>query len=97
MIRPVIGWIIASDVPKVPKKQEFWGLHPNPARDRIKLNYSFNRSCTYEIADMQGKIVLSGTVGTDREVNIGPLMPGMYFVHLKADGVLAAPQKLIKY
>ncbi|RYD56499.1 MAG: T9SS type A sorting domain-containing protein [Sphingobacteriales bacterium] len=97
MIRPVIGWIIASDVPEVPKKEELWGLYPNPATDIVKLNYSFNHSCTYEITNTQGRVVQSGALGEDRAVNIQLLMPGVYYMHLKADGILASPQKLVKY
>lgn len=97
MIRPVIGWIIASTVPDVVKKQELWDIHPNPAANSIKLNYNFDKPCAYEITDMQGKTILAGAVPADKQVSIASLMPGMYFVHINAEGVVALPQKLIKY
>jgi len=96
MIRPLLGKpVIGTETDDVPVTSG-WQLYPNPARDEVQVSTNRNNNCTYNISDIQGRTVLSGTVAKDGRINISQLATGLYIVRLASDEQMYAPAKLIK-
>ncbi len=99
MIRPLFGDFFPSVVngPAVQQRSK-WDVLPNPATDKIRFNYSTatGSDAAYKVVDVQGRVLLSGTVQGAEWINIQALQPGVYFVHLNTDGQNSSPRKIIK-
>lgn len=63
-----------------------FAVYPNPAKDRVLL--SFVKKGTYEIVDMDGKTVISGSADAMSvdEINTNRLSSGIYIVKFKTAG-----------
>lgn len=96
MMRPIMGWIIPSEVKDAVRNEVAWEVMPNPAANTIRLQYGFDKTSTFEITDMQGRKVSYGQAIADKDIDISALMPGVYFVRINADGVHTVPKKIIK-
>ncbi len=67
-------------------------LYPNPGTDKVYVKVEKQNS-TYLVADVMGKIVLSGTLNTTKNfIDIGELKNGVYFVKFDS----SKTHKLIK-
>lgn len=69
-------------------------IFPNPAKDIISVNTPFTIS-KYEIADISGRIVLSGNLKNE-SINISSLIKGIYFVKLTTTDFSIISNKLVK-
>jgi len=97
MIRPMLGPVFAADVQQVAKPGNRWFANPNPVRDRLKIEYDISGDGTYWIADMQGKVILSGSIKSEQYLDVADLAPGVYIIRLKVGNQQLQPQKVIKY
>lgn len=98
MIRPVLGPIIASGVNDVVLKKPIgFNISPNPTTDYINIETGVYTPVYYQLADVQGKVLMTGLVKQDDKIDVRSLTPGVYFVSLSAEGKQIAPQKIIKY
>ncbi|MDF2453887.1 MAG: C-terminal target protein [Bacteroidota bacterium] len=76
-------------------------IFPNPATDNfhIELKNPTNASCKLEIIDVLGDVVLTASLGTDREISrtitISDLSKGMYVIRMQAGDKISS-RKLIK-
>lgn len=62
-------------------------LFPNPATDKIKVNFGNDKLqlesfIKYEIIDMDGKILISSQIENNEEIEVGFLQRGSYFIKL---------------
>lgn len=98
MIRPIVGPIIASSVPKVDMGAKLleWSVSPNPVHDNFRLNYKSDKAASYEIYSIDGRIIKNGISYASRDISVAGFLPGIYFVRINIDGVQGAPQKIIK-
>lgn len=98
MIRPVLGqYIPGSGVSTLTMQDDKWRLWPNPANDILHLGYISTKHVTYEIVNLQGTRVMAGSVGTEQNINVAALAPGMYFIRLSFDGFSGTTQKFVKH
>lgn len=72
-------------------------LFPNPASQTVQVTGNFELSDNYSITDVQGRIILSGNMGsTNQTIDIQTLDAGVYmFQVIKKDGKVSQ-QKFIK-
>jgi len=97
MMRPLLGQpTIATGVKDIAAANNKWSFSPNPATDNITLQFDAGSRASYQVTDIQGRTLISGTVANNGEVNVGALAPGMYLITLYSNGIATAPQKLIK-
>lgn len=62
-------------------EQQF--IYPNPSKNSIKFNGTLSGDQAFKIADITGKIVISGLLDSNGEINIKELSPGAYFFKLE--------------
>ncbi|MCD4793354.1 MAG: T9SS type A sorting domain-containing protein [Bacteroidales bacterium] len=81
MIRPAFGDFY-EDVPKI-KKNEFV-VYPNPAEDRIFINFNNISEINYsvEIFDLQGRLIKSDSNNNQNYVDINNLINGVYIIRI---------------
>lgn len=99
MVRPLIGQeVFPTEVPTMHQNKAIaWSVSPNPAGNYIQLHYASSiTDGVFAVSDIQGRRLLTGYVNNNRTIDISSLTAGMYFVHLQAGGLNAAPQKIIK-
>ena len=72
-------------------------LYPNPVRDRLKIHFR-NNVCvsSFRVTDVSGRDVImtrpATSPGTDYEIPVSTLMPGMYYLVIFTDsGVITRP------
>ena len=58
-------------------------IYPNPANTYFTIANSLNESSTYEVVDINGKLLSNGTVENLKPVDISGLATGFYFVNIK--------------
>lgn len=67
-----------------------WSVYPNPANDQITIAGIENAQ--YEIVNIQGQVVLSGTIENNTEtINTSNLNQGSYFVRIVGENVMVKP------
>lgn len=59
-------------------------LYPNPATNYLAVKSETITIFEYEILDINGKILLSGTSQNMEQINISPLQNGFYFITIKS-------------
>ena len=75
-------WKIST--PKI--TQTHVSLYPNPATNKITLESSSNEAKNFTVINSLGKTVMSfESTGTETEVDVSNLPPGVYFVMLNGD------------
>ena len=81
----IISLISSTGVDAKVKKLNNVFIYPNPAQDRITIGYDKPIE-KYTIHDVTGKLLLTGE---GKEINLGGLTDGLYFIHLQAkEGVV---------
>ncbi|MEZ4796800.1 MAG: T9SS type A sorting domain-containing protein [Flavobacteriaceae bacterium] len=64
-------------------------IYPNPALSEINFksnNFNLIENSNYNIVDINGKVVLSGTI-SNKKVDVSKLNTGLYFVNINANGI----------
>jgi hypothetical protein len=59
-------------------------LFPNPTKNELFINRSFNESASYEITSIDGKLLQTGEAG-EHAINIENLKPGFYIIKIKTE------------
>ena len=63
-----------------------WTLAPNPATEYLQLNWLNQRQLDWEISDMAGRILQSGTVfGNSLRLDVSDLLPAVYLITLQQE------------
>ncbi len=97
MMRPLLGRTVSgSYVDNVSANKRAWDVYPNPAHNTIHFRLNTTEPAEYHITDIQGHLLLSGSIANGTEVDISELSPGMYFVAIVSDGIPSSTQKIIK-
>ncbi len=60
-----------------------FSIHPNPASDFIQLRPTGNDHLQYELTDISGKMILSGSTNGYKTLNINSLTNGIYLLNVK--------------
>jgi hypothetical protein len=61
---------------------------PNPATDFISIENIAGLS--YQIIDVSGKVILSGTTQMQNQINVSDLNAGIYNIRFEKDGAVKA-------
>jgi len=82
---------------EVDKQNLNFSLFPNPANNQLQIKFDgYNQQLlSIEIVDICGKIVLSENQHS-KNIQIGQLNSGLYFITINENGKLLAKQKFIK-
>jgi len=73
-------------------------LSPNPARERLRLDYSLAQNGIWELYDLKGRKVKSKSLDATQvhaHMNISELAPGIYLSRVSAEGRTLQQQKLV--
>lgn len=61
-------------------EQTLLRIYPNPASHEIRIGFDVDG--TFEIVDMTGKLILSGTINSTNNIDVSGLQPGVYIVRV---------------
>lgn len=78
-----------AGVSTVPAMEDQLSLYPNPARNYIRVS-GIKRNCRYEIRNILGESVDSGTIRENELIDVSELAPGIYFLNI-------GPQSTLKF
>jgi len=80
-----------------------YSIYPNPANNvvNISLNEVTSSEITYELIDLQGKIVLQNNIGVingvhNEQLNVDRLTPGVYFLRLQVGNDVGMSQIVVQ-
>jgi hypothetical protein len=99
MMRPIVGAIVFNTGIKENENPVITtgvSIYPNPAGDHIVCDNKTNAATQYYVSDIQGRSLKTGLLADDKRIDISELIPGMYLIRLSTNGVVSAPQKIIK-
>jgi uncharacterized repeat protein (TIGR01451 family) len=60
-------------------------VYPNPASDYLVIKAESDMDAQYEIIDINGKLLLNGTVESMNPITINALQNGFYFINIKTN------------
>ena len=60
-----------------------FSVYPNPANNYFVINSNLTESSSYELVDINGKILTYGIVENKKQVDISSLESGFYFLNIK--------------
>ncbi len=69
-------------------------VYPNPAQEFIQISSIENKSTSYQLIDMQGKVV--GSSSFSSQISISELTSGVYFIQLLDENGVIGVEKFIK-
>ncbi|WP_430467876.1 T9SS type A sorting domain-containing protein [Winogradskyella ouciana] len=58
-------------------------VYPNPATDYIQIE-GISQQSDFSIVDVSGKIIMNGTIGNRKSINIQNLAKGTYFINIES-------------
>ena len=97
MMRPLLGQnVVSSHVDAVKPDTPGWAVNPNPATDKLTFTFTGDAQAHYQIQNIQGQLVATGSAATGSTIDISALQAGMYFVSISVDGVASTPVKIVK-
>ncbi len=97
MMRPLLGQEIKpSLISNVSTNEEPWGIFPNPADNTISISFNHSGNTEYNISNIQGQSIKTGTIIKDNIIDISSLSSGLYFMNISNNGILNTPKKFIK-
>lgn len=59
-------------------------IHPNPASNFVTIRSELSVDATYEISDINGKLLSKGKVENNSEIDISQLQPGFYLININS-------------
>lgn len=97
MIRPILGQSFTPTSVADVHPAGRTNVYPNPATDIIHLSQTNNtKPFNFEIADVQGRVVLKGQTSNDQPISISNLSSGVYLVKTLVNERWSQPEKIIK-
>jgi len=71
-------------------------LYPNPANEKIMVQFAGSEQITYSILDISGRILLKGKINPQDEINVSSLLSGNYQIVFETndDRVVKSLRKL---
>ncbi|WP_420315868.1 alpha-amylase family glycosyl hydrolase [Ekhidna sp.] len=60
-------------------------IYPNPASEIIRFNNDHSYD-SYEITDLSGRIIQSGTIPSNNQIDVRSILPGIYQIQLRDQG-----------
>lgn len=70
-------------------------IFPNPAKEKAFVKGLQTKNNTVEIVDLSGKKISETKLNSDGQFDVSHLIPGIYFVSVKSNGLKTYSQKLI--
>lgn len=67
-------------------------VYPNPASDFIQVGFGETQESEFQIFDVAGKEIISGTIQSSEEIETSNLPAGVYFIRLIIDGKICTQQ-----
>ncbi len=84
MVRPLLGQpVIGSDVPLAATQPAPWRVYPNPVGENLYIESpDAAAGIRFEIHDIAGRVIKSGTARQGIPISTGSLSPGLYMLRL---------------
>lgn len=99
MIHPVFGTLRELDnVNTIPENKTDFSIYPNPANDRLFLNYKStvtSAQLSYSVIDVYGRTILHDKLSNAESIDISMLSEGVYFIQIVNDKTVST-NKFIK-
>lgn len=101
MIRPLLGQdIVGSSIEEYSTNRLQAGslmLHPNPARDEVRISTPLALPCYFTLRDLSGKLAISGTINTSHpQIDLKNLSPGTYWLSVYPPNALPLSAQIQK-
>jgi hypothetical protein len=61
--------------------------YPNPTHSILNFSIPKGNSIYFQILDISGRVVLSSSIHNQEPLDVSSLLPGLYIVQLKSDGL----------
>jgi hypothetical protein len=94
-----LTWIInTQDVGVEEESLMSFSMYPNPADHMLNIvpgNLS-NENYSYEISDISGRIILSGSLNADGKVDVSAVPHGIYIVRISSENTSATKKLIIR-
>lgn len=99
MIRPLVGrevtpWGVSVAELK-PAKAIQVKIYPNPASDRVFVEFSTETNADYELLSLEGRLLSKGKLYGSDYIELSGYSTGMYILRIQAEGTVST-HKLIK-
>lgn len=87
MMRPLLGQPVKGTGVEVNQQKEIsWSIAPNPATTQLVINAAaLPANMRYEITDVQGRAMMSGTLKGNDKIPVSSLSSGTYFISILQD------------
>src|SRR5690606_7524904 len=99
MIRPLVGREVTPwgvNVAEIkPAKEIQVKIYPNPASDRVFVEFSSETNADYELLSLEGRILSRGKLSGSDYIELSGYSTGMYILRIQAEGAVST-HKLIK-
>jgi hypothetical protein len=97
MVRPLLGAELPLSVTDTEEAEEpEFSLFPNPSSSGVRIEGRENSVSRYRVVDMQGRVVLAGSVAGGEVLPTEGLTPGVYFVQLSCKEGWSQPKRWVK-
>lgn len=82
-----VTWVVNADAVGISEiQQNGFSFYPNPVNDQLTINsHEISSGMTYTIYSMNGEIVSTETLTTDKKINTGNLPAGIYVLQINGD------------
>jgi hypothetical protein len=99
MINPVMGCVEPPVVIGINEytKKDIMSIFPNPAQNTITVKYPGNQitQASIQLVSALGDIVLEQSIISNDQIDISNISNGLYFIHIKGNGLNVSSKKLI--
>lgn len=98
MVRPLVGNQFFLSANDVAQQKIAWSVYPNPATQSLQINMEekYTKELHYTIHDLTGRIVQTGMVANNKQIDISALMPGMYLLNANSSKGSMKPLRFVK-
>ncbi len=79
----------------IPELESNLLVYPNPANDKLHLNYEGSSEATFVLYDMLGNKILVNKLSGPKEIYVSDYQSGIYFYSFEVEGTPSEVQKLV--
>lgn len=95
MIRPILGQEVFGTSVQTNLNQPQWTIYPNPADKVINFRIATDETFTYQVQDIQGRILKTGRAANGSSLDVADLTSGMYIIRLTGTNGHSTPKRII--
>jgi predicted alpha/beta superfamily hydrolase len=94
--KPAYQWLFSTASAQLEQTLPSIQVYPNPATDRVYVAWGDEQAAFYQLLDIQGRIVLDGSVQAGDSISLAGLSAGMYQLRLSSGSALYHAKLLVR-